>query len=95
MSEPVFLLALAMAATTIIIGVKVIAGAISGHMSRSEIAELREHLDQQAAALEDAQNSFASQATQLAELQERVDFAERVLVQNRDRIALPGEQGGA
>jgi hypothetical protein len=61
-------------------------------MSRSEIAQLRAQLDQQAAVLEDAQNSVASQATQLAELQERVDFTERLLAQNRDRIALPGEK---
>jgi cell division protein FtsL len=92
MSEPVFLLALAMAAITIIVGVKAIAGAISGHMSRSAFAQLREQLDQQATALEDAQNSIASQATELAELQERVDFTERLLAQNRDRIALPGER---
>ncbi|HEX9892703.1 MAG TPA: hypothetical protein VGA78_02220 [Gemmatimonadales bacterium] len=92
MSETVFLMALAMAAITLIVSVKAIAGAISGRMSRSEIAQLRAQLDQQATALEDSQNSFASQATQLAELQERVDFTERLLAQNRDRIALPGEK---
>ena len=92
MSETVFLLALGMAALTLIVSVKAIAGAISGRLSRPEMAQLRAQLDQQAAVLEDAQSSIASQATQLAELQERVDFAERLLAQNRDRIALPGEK---
>jgi uncharacterized protein YycO len=92
MSETVFLMALGMAALTLIVSVKAIAGAISGRMSRSEMAQLKAQLDQQAAVLEDAQNSVASQATQLAELQERVDFTERLIAQNRDRIALPGEK---
>jgi uncharacterized protein YycO len=92
MSETVFLVALGMAAMTLIVSVKAIAGAISGRLSRSEVAQLRSQLDQQATALEDAQNSLASQATQLAELQERVDFTERLIAQNRDRIALPGEK---
>ena len=92
MSESVFLMGLGIAAITLFMSVKAIAGAISGRMSRSEIAELRAQLDQQATALEDAQHSVAGQATQLAELQERVDFTERLLAQNRDRIALPGEK---
>jgi len=49
---------------------------------------MQEQLDEQAAALEDAQARLASQATQLAELHERVDFAERLLTQARDRQAL-------
>jgi hypothetical protein len=44
-----------------------------------------------AAALEDVQNSLASQSSQLAELQERLDFAERLLAQSRDRAALKSE----
>jgi hypothetical protein len=40
-----------------------------------------EQLERQAAAL-------ADQSTQLAELQERVDFAERMLAQTRDRSSL-------
>jgi predicted nucleic acid-binding Zn-ribbon protein len=96
MTEPVFLFALAMVATTAVLVARAIAGAISGRgASRSELAQLREQLEQHAAALEDAQNSVASQSTQLAELQERVDFAERLLAQGRDRAALrPGEEGG-
>jgi len=52
-------------------------------------------LEQYATALEDAQTSLANQSTQLAELQERIDFAERLLAQARDRSALgPGEKRG-
>jgi len=54
---------------------------------RSDPASMQQQLDAQAEALEDAQARLASQATQLAELQERVDFAERVLIQARDRQA--------
>ncbi len=90
MSEPVFLFALAIAGTTLVLVSKVIASAITGRggPSRSELAEMR-------AALEDAQASLASQSTQLAELQERLDFAERLLAQGRDRSALgPGGKHG-
>jgi hypothetical protein len=93
MTEPVFLFALAMVATTAVLVARAIAGAISGRgASRSELAQLREQLEQHAAALEDAQNSVDSQSTQIAEIQERLDFAERLLAQGRDRAALkPGE----
>lgn len=96
MSEPVFLLALAMAATTAILVARAIAGAIGGRgASRSEMAQLREQMDQHAAALEDAEASLTSQLTQLAEFQERLDFAERLLAQGRDRTALgPGDKHG-
>jgi hypothetical protein len=53
-----------------------------------EIAQLKEHLEQHAAGLEEAQSALASQAAQIAELQERVDFAERLLAQARDRAVL-------
>lgn len=56
--------------------------------SSSELAELRERLDQHLAELGEAQATLASQAAEIAELQERVDFAERVLAQARDRSAL-------
>ena len=48
-------------------------------------------LKDQAAALEDVQNSLAVQSSQMAELQERVDFAERLLAQGRDRTVLKSE----
>ena len=96
MTEPVFLLGLAIAATTVVLVAKAIAGAFGGRgASRSELAQLREQLEQHAAGLEDAHTSLANQSTQLAELQERVDFAERLLAQGRDRTALgPGENRG-
>lgn len=56
--------------------------------SASELAELKEHLEQTADALEVMRATVASQATQLGELQERVDFAERSLAQVRNRPAL-------
>ena len=49
-------------------------------------------LEQLAAALEDAQRIQSDQAAQIAELQERVDFAERLLAQTRDRAALEAQQ---
>ena len=96
MSEPVFLLALAIAATTMVLVAKAIAGAITGRgASRSDLAQIRERLEQYAAALEDAQTDLAHQSTQLTELQERLDFAERLLAQGRDRSGLgPGEKRG-
>jgi len=96
MSESVFLLAFAMLATTAVLFAKAIAGAIAGRgASRSELAQIRERLEQHAAVLQDAQATLANQSTQLAELQERLDFAERLLAQVRDRSALgPGEKLG-
>lgn len=96
MSEPVFLLGLAIAASTAVLIARAIASAITGRgASRSELAQMRERLEQHAAVLDDAQTTLASQATQLAELQERLDFAERLLAQARDRSALgPGEKRG-
>jgi len=55
---------------------------------RSESAGIQQQLDAQADALEEAQATLARQAAQLAELNERVDFAERLLTQARDRQAL-------
>jgi hypothetical protein len=96
MTEPVFILALTIAATTMVLVAKAIAGAIAGRgASRSELAEVKQRLEQDAAALEDAQTTLANQSIQLAELQERLDFAERLLAQARDRSALgPGEKRG-
>ena len=92
MSEPVFLVALAIAGTTLVLVAGAIAGAIRGRgSSRSELAQLGEQLRDHAAALEDIHNSLASQSSQLAELHERLDFAERLLTQGRDRTALKSE----
>jgi type VI protein secretion system component VasK len=95
MREPTFLLALAIAGSTLIIVVRTIAGAITGRRAnRSDLADISERLDQYAADVEDAQIQSANQAAQLAELQNRLDFAERLLTQSRDRSALgAGEKG--
>ena len=58
---------------------KVVAGR---RASNTEIAELRVQLEQYAAQLEEAQRG-------LAELQERVDFAERLLAQARPSLEAP------
>jgi uncharacterized protein YycO len=94
MTELVFLGGLAIGATTLVMVARAVAAAIGGRgVSRSEIAELREQLDQHAAALGEIESSLSHQSPQLAELQERLDFAERLLAQGRDRTALgPGEQ---
>lgn len=65
--------------------------AIAGRgASASELAHIKQQLVQYAAALEDAQTTLADQSKELAELQERVDFAERLLSQARGRSALGG-----
>jgi len=94
MTEPVFLVALAIVASTAVLVAKAIAGAIGGRgASRSDIAQLRDQVEQQAAALEDTQGNLATQSTQLSELHERLDFAERLLAQSRDHTALgPGDK---
>jgi septal ring factor EnvC (AmiA/AmiB activator) len=92
MSESVFLIAFAMAGTTLVLVAGAIAGAIRGRgASRSQLSQLNDQLKDHAAALEDVQNSLASQSAQLAELQERLDFAERLLAQSRERTALRSE----
>jgi predicted nucleic acid-binding Zn-ribbon protein len=92
MSEPVFLTALAIVGTTLVLVAGAIAGALRGRgSSRSEVSHLSEQLKEHAAALDDVQSSLANQSSQLAELQERLDFAERVLAQSRDRSALKSE----
>jgi uncharacterized protein YycO len=92
MSEPVFLIALAIAGTTLVMVAGAIAGAIRGRgSSRSELSQLSDQLKDHAAALEDVQNSLASQSSQLADLHERLDFAERLLAQGRDRAALKSD----
>jgi uncharacterized protein YycO len=92
MSEAVFLTALAIAGTTLVLVAGAIAGAIRGRgSSRSELSQLSDQLKDHAAALEDVQNSLAMQSSQMAELQERLDFAERLLAQGRDRTVLKPE----
>ena len=96
MSEPVFILALTIAAATFVLVARTIAGAVAGRgASRTDVAQIKQQLEQHAAALEDAQTTLTNQSTQVAELQERLDFAERLLAQGRDRSALgAGEKRG-
>ena len=96
MSEPVFLVAFAIAAATLLMVAKTIAGAITGRRaSSSELAQIREQCDHYAAMLDETQATLATQSAQLAEMQERLDFTERLLTQARDRAALgPGETRG-
>ena len=92
MSEPVFLTALLIAGATIVMVAGAIAGAIRGRgSSRSDVAHLSDQLKDHGAALEDVQTGLANQSSQLAELHERLDFAERLLAQGRDRSALKSE----
>jgi hypothetical protein len=92
MSETVFLIALAIAGTTLVLVAGAIAGALRGRgSSRAELSQLGDQVKDHAAALEDIQNSLSSQSSQLAELHERLDFAERLLTQGRDRTSLKSE----
>ncbi len=59
----------------------------------AELNRLQEQLEQQAAVLEDTQALLASQANQIAELHERIDFAERLLTQARDRAPSRTDEG--
>jgi hypothetical protein len=94
MDAPTFIIALAIVGGTLVMVAKTIAGAITGRKGSRNVEELREQMDRQAAALEDAENALANQSAQIAELQERLDFTERVLTQGRERSALrPGEEG--
>lgn len=56
--------------------------------SSADLAQLRHQVDQLTVALEEAQTAFSDQSAEVAELQERLDFAERMLTQARDRVAL-------
>ena len=96
MSGPVFLVAGAIACATVLMIVKMIAAATMGHRPSSPaLAELQEQSDQLTAARDETRATLGAQSAQIAELQERLDFAERLLTQARNRAALgPGEMGG-
>jgi hypothetical protein len=91
MSEPVFLIALGIAGTTLVLVAGAIAGAIRGRGSSPSAVQVSDQLKDHAATLEDLQNSLATQSHQVAELNERLDFAERLLAQGRDRAALKSD----
>ena len=54
----------------------------------TDLARMQEEMEEQSAALEDARTTLAAQSSQIAELEERLDFAERLLAQARDRPLL-------
>ena len=87
MSEPVFLFAIVVGCGTVLMIVKTIAGAFAGNQTTSaEMDDLRNGYN---ALLEESRATQALHSTQIAELQDRVDFAERLLTQARDRDMLP------
>ena len=96
MSEPVFLVAIAIVAGTLLIIVKTIAGAFAGdRAAKSGLAQIQELCDHCTALLDETQTVLAAQSAQLEELQERLDFAERLLVQPRQAGNLgSGDAGG-
>ena len=91
--------------TLMIIGVATVAGetvirvakARAGGATRlqAHLDQLQQQFDDQASALAEVQSHFAGQEAQCRELQDRLDFAERVLTQVQDRSALgPGARQG-
>jgi uncharacterized membrane-anchored protein YhcB (DUF1043 family) len=91
--------------TLMIIGVATVAGETVIRVARAKAGgatRLQAHLDQlqqqfddQSSALTEAQSHLAGQEVQFRELQDRLDFAERLLTQAQDRSALsPGGKQG-
>jgi len=68
--------------------VKIVKHRAGSPQLRAELEELRRQLDDQANRLTDAQTTLAGQDAQLQEMQERLDFTERILTQVRDRPGL-------
>ena len=81
-----------------IIGVATVAGetvirvakARAGGATRlqAHLDQLQQQFDDQSSALAEVQSHFAGQEVQFRELQDRLDFAERLLTQAQDRSAL-------
>jgi hypothetical protein len=81
-----FLLALAgIVADTV---TKVVKSRSGAPIIRAQLEELTQQVQDQAALLADANAMIASQAESIQELHERVDFAERILTQVRERGTL-------
>ena len=94
------LLALFILAVTGIVGDTIVkvAKARSGGGSkalRGELDDLNQLVLDQSAALADAQATIAAQADAIQELHERVDFAERILTQVREKGLLGRGSGEA
>lgn len=91
--------------TLMIIGVATVAGetvirvvkARAGGASRlqAHFDQLQQQFDDQTSTLTEVQSHVAGQEVQFRELQDRLDFAERLLTQAQDRSALsPGARQG-
>jgi hypothetical protein len=91
--------------TLMIIGVATVAGetvirvakARAGGATRlqTHVDQLQQQSDDQASALAEVQSHLAGQEAQFRELQERLDFAERLLTQPQERSVLsPGARQG-
>jgi TolA-binding protein len=89
-----------------IIGVTTVAGETVIRVARARargstpleahLDQLQQQVDDQASALAEIQSQSAGQETQVRELQERLDFAERLLTQAQERSALgPGAKQGS
>jgi hypothetical protein len=82
-------------ADTIVKVAKSRGGAATAKALRGELDEMAQQLLDQSAVLADAQATIASQAESIQELHERVDFAERILTQVREKGALGRGSGEA
>jgi type IV secretory pathway VirB4 component len=80
---------------TIVKVVRARSGAGAAKGLRGEIDDLNQQLQDQSAALADAQAIIAAQAESIQELHERVDFAERILTQVREKGMLGRGSGEA
>jgi hypothetical protein len=94
MTEPTFVIGAAIACGTVLAIVKTIAAATVGRSASADMKRLLDQSEQYGAIIEETQATLAHQAAQLAELQERVDFAERMLAQSRVQPSIgPGDAG--
>jgi septal ring factor EnvC (AmiA/AmiB activator) len=91
--------------TLMIIGVATVAGETVLRVARARaggatqvqahVDQLEQRLEDQASTLAELQSDLAGQEAQFRELQDRLDFAERLLTQAEARSALnPGPRGG-
>lgn len=79
-------------ADTVVKIVKARAG--GGKKLEAQLHKLEAQLADQGSALDAAHQGLADQAAQMQELHDRLDFAERLLTQARERQGLgPGAQG--
>jgi hypothetical protein len=80
-------------ADTIVKVAKARSGGGASKALRGELDDMGQQLQDQAAALADAQATISAQAETIQELHERVDFTERILTQARELGRGSGEGG--